>query len=107
MIVEMGVIIEISKPVAAIFIKKAPVALAAAHSNEPGRGDGLSTCLKSSVWACMVTLGRAATEQIRVATRTYFHRVRVIFLRTTSECSVEERGKGGGFQCCSCEFRSK
>jgi hypothetical protein len=47
-IVEMGVCLEISRPVAVIFIEKMLVARAVAHAHEPGSGDELSECLRCS-----------------------------------------------------------
>jgi hypothetical protein len=47
-IVEMGVCLEISEPVAVIFLEKMLVARAVAHAHEPGSGDELSTCLRCS-----------------------------------------------------------
>ena len=48
MIVEMGVCLEISKPVAVIFLEKMLVARAVAHAHEPGSGDELFACLRCS-----------------------------------------------------------
>lgn len=48
MIVEMVVCLEISEPVAVIFLEKMLVARAVAHAHEPGSGDELSECLRCS-----------------------------------------------------------
>jgi len=47
-IVEMGVCLEISEPVAVIFLEKMLVARAVAHAHKPGSGDELSACLRCS-----------------------------------------------------------